>query len=411
MECNDKIYKGKILEKLNRFDDAMKIYDEFFKHKLLCLEHKAEYLFNNQFIKESFKCYKLVLKTYFNNKHNHDWKNMWYEKFLNDCIIKYDSNDFFKHIFEITPDSHDCWIEKIKFLYELNEHDNAIYYCDELLKLKNDDVEVLILKISICDWIRDYDVCLKYINEALSFDPQNEVLISDKYVISILNEKWDDALEIYKAYSEVMPFDDYRLIDLSKGLLISGNYADSYLIYEKLYKNQPYQTLVEFYTGLNESWVKYSGENYEEYLKYFDAGNLKKTAHNDVYSCPNCGHELKDNIRGCIRGDFDIIKSCENCGSRFNKFDLYGINLKEFDGKPLSQNKINQINIIMFNLRNYESHGSLPLHLLQYYFENQYGISSNDFEEVLDILKKNNIIFEPVPDYVKINEDKYWENF
>ena len=410
-EWGDRRYKGKLLEKVNRFDDAMKIYDNAFEYKLLCLEHKAEYLFNNQHIKESFDCYNLLLDTYFNYKNSKDWENMWYEKFLNECITKYDSNDFFKHIFEIDLVNRDCWIEKIKFSYKLDEHEKAIQCCDELLKLKMDDVEVLFLKSKIYGWIRDYDNCLTYINEALRFDSQNEDLIKYKYNISISNENWDDALEIYKSYNEIIQFDKSNLENLAEGLLTSGNYGDSYLIYEKIFKKQPLQATAEFYNNLNESWVKYSGGDYEKYLKYFDRGNLKKTVFNEVVTCPNCGHELDDEDYGCIIGDFDIIKSCKNCSSRFNKFDLYGINLKENEGMSLSQNKINQINIVSHELRYQESHDSLPLHLLEFYFEKRFEISSDDFNDILNLLKNNNIIFEPIEDYVKIYNDKYWENY
>lgn len=410
-EDNDRFYKGRLLEKVNRFDEAMEIYDNAFEYKLSCLEHKAEYLFNKQCVKESFECYKLVLENYFYYKNNHNWENIWYEKFLNNCIANYNSNDFFKHIFEINLDSRDYWIEKIKFLHKLHDYDKALQYCDELLKLKNDDADVLLLKSTIYYWIDDQENCIMYLDKALIANPENEELIKIKFNRLMFFEKWDEALDFYKSNSEIISFDNYSMSNLSEGLCNSGNYRDSYLIYEKIFKNPPYPSTLEFDHRLNESWIKYSGGDYEEYLKYFDEGNLKKTVHNEIVNCPNCGHELDDEYHGCIIGDFDIIKSCKNCSSRFNKFDLYGINLKECDDKPLSENKINLINIVSCELRYLESCGSFPLHLLHFYFEYRYKIPSNDFDDVLNILKRNNIIFEPIEGYVKIYDDKYWENY
>ena len=92
-------------------------------------------------------------------------------------------------------------------------------------------------------------------------------------------------------------------------------------------------------------------------------------------------------------------------GAEFNKYDLYGPNLEKIGSQILTKEETTEINIIYVELKNQENHGSLPIHLLKYFFKNEFGI--NDFERIIDKLKLVGYLYNPIEGYIKIKKDDY----
>lgn len=66
----------------------------------------------------------------------------------------------------------------------------------------------------------------------------------------------------------------------------------------------------------------------------------------------------------------------------------------------LTKEESTVINIIYVELKNQENHGSLPIHLLKYFFKNELGI--NDFERIIDKLELAGYLYNPIEGYIKI---------
>ena len=74
--------------------------------------------------------------------------------------------------------------------------------------------------------------------------------------------------------------------------------------------------------------------------------------------------------------------------------------MEKIGSEILTREENMEINIIFVELKNMESHGSLPIHLLNYYFKNEFGIK--DFEKIIDKLEHAGYVFRPNKDYIKL---------
>ena len=146
---------------------------------------------------------------------------------------------------------------------------------------------------------------------------------------------------------------------------------------------------------------------------------MGETSEETIRYCPKCGNKLAEVIYGyidvgedglgedyvlggCIVDDFNILKICKKCGAEFNKYDLYGPNLEKIGSQILTKEETTEINIIYVELKNQENHGSLPVHLLKYFFKNEFGIK--DFERIIDKLKLAGYLYNPIEGYIKIKK-------
>lgn len=191
------------------------------------------------------------------------------------------------------------------------------------------------------------------------------------------------------------------------------------MLHEMIFINDHDQIEISFYERLNESWIKINDIDYDKYCECFYSNYMGETSEETIRYCPKCGNKLAEVIYGyidvgedglgedyvlggCIVDDFNILKICKKCGVEFNKYDLYGPNLEKIGSQILTKEETAEINIIYVELKNQENHGSLPIHLLKYFFKNEFGI--NEFERIIDKLKLAGYLYNPIEGYIKIKK-------
>lgn len=234
---------------------------------------------------------------------------------------------------------------------------------------------------------------------------------------------WDKeylkALNFFKENKDDVIFDKWEVHHLAEGMHKLGYYQESYELHEMIFINDPDQIEISFYERLNESWIKINDIDYDKYCECFYSNYISETSGETIRYCPKCGNKLAEVIYGyidvgedglgedyvlggCIVDDFNILKICKKCGAEFNKYDLYGPNLEKIGSQILTKEETTEINIIYVELKNQENHGSLPVHLLKYFFKNEFGI--NDFERIIDKLKLAGYLYNPIEGYIKIKK-------
>ena len=239
----------------------------------------------------------------------------------------------------------------------------------------------------------------------------------------VWDKKYFKALDFFKTNKDGVIFDKWDVHYLAEGMYKLECYKESYELHEMLFKNEPNQLEINFYERLNESWIKINEMDYDKYCECFYSNYVDETPKETIKYCPKCGNKLtivlygyinvgedglgEDYILGgCIVDDFNTLKICKKCGAKFNKYDLYGPNLEKIRSEILTKEESAKINSIYVELKDQETHGSLPIHLLKYLFKNKFGIT--DFEKIIDKLKLAGYLYNPIEGYIKIKKDN-WE--
>lgn len=245
----------------------------------------------------------------------------------------------------------------------------------------------------------------------------NEEIKNQEFKDLVWDKEYFKALNFFKTNKNDVIFDKMEVEHLAEGMHKVGYYQESYDLHEMLFRNEPHQLTLNFYERLNESWIKINDMDYDKYCEFFYGNYMGEMPRETITHCPKCGNKLAEVIYGyidvgedglgedyvlggCIVDDFNVLRICKKCGAEFNKYDLYGPNLEKIGSEILTREENMEINIIFVELKNMESHGSLPIHLLNYYFKNEFGIK--DFEKIIDKLEHAGYVFRPNKDYIKL---------
>ena len=251
----------------------------------------------------------------------------------------------------------------------------------------------------------------------MSDSKTNEEIKNQEFKDLVWDKEYFKALDFFKTNKNDVIFDKMEVEHLAEGMHKVGYYQESYDLHEMLFRNEPHQLTLNFYERLNESWIKINDMDYEKYCECFYGNYMGETPREIIKYCPKCGNKLAEVIYGyidvgedglgedyvlggCIVDDFNVLRICKKCGAEFNKYDLYGPNLEKVGSEILTREESTEINIIFVELKRMESHGSLPIHLLNYYFKNEFGI--NDFEKIIGKLEHAEYVFRPIKDYIKL---------
>jgi tetratricopeptide (TPR) repeat protein len=156
-----------------------------------------------------------------------------------------------------------------------NRLTNALAIVEEQLKLRPDNLTVLLNKAYICLKLEAYDLAKAAVTAVLKKDPDNIQALLDKGVICIQTKAYKEAVEPLNQVLKLQPDNQVALLDRAIAQLQSSQLDAAQRDYETLQKLAP--TVHQVYWGLGEiAFLRKNTpaaiQHYEAYLKHAPAG-------------------------------------------------------------------------------------------------------------------------------------------
>ena len=230
-------------------DDIFKLRQELtnqyplrYDKQLLYFETKAYKLFKAGFLKESFECYKNVLKACRDYKNNiqsidylgydiisgrqiHELDNFrWYDEHLSGCILDFTGNyeEFFTRLFEKSSQTMDLCFDKARLYSKIDDEVIALNYAKELAEAYPDNEDIEKFYDAICFYIKmkdsaaasseskEYSSLREYVEDVVIALMNSSMHYDKEGAIAKVKRNMDD---IRKAYEVKYPVEE-EIIDI-----------------------------------------------------------------------------------------------------------------------------------------------------------------------------------------------------
>lgn len=399
---------------------------EYFKRKAYCkivekvtgIERKAYGLYLNNQFRESYECYYSILEdaTDFKKK---DWIKSfwWYDEILLKCLFDFsgDYQSFFINLFTITEDNYQIWVCKAEFFADNNLSENAVECCRKLLKFNSTDVNVLKIIAEELYKLEEFSESLIYCDEVLKIE-NDEYIISKKIFSLMKLNRTPEAYEYCR-----------NLSDKTGSLLY---YRD---LINELERIKRFDYLIDYhYASFNKcpnayyhiDEIKRIFNSYEvneelRYPKYYYMHWIDSIKHlNEFKPCPHCGNELlkvvfvahNHKYFNKIIGDKiflpysyphshnHILGYCRDCDKSFD-FGFYSIQI-ECDDETLKGFIEHKLTEFIDHMGEFKVDGQVSLKEL---FDHCEEFDEIEFNKFIDKLKSINLIHETEKGFIKLN--------
>lgn len=396
--------------------------------KLTTIEKTAYELYLNNQLKESYECYYSIMEDTIDFKKK-DWIESfrWYDEILLNCLFNFsgDYQSFFTNLFRITDDNYQIWYDKAKFFADNYLSVNAVECCRKLLKFNPNDVNVLKIIAKELYKLKQFSESLIYCDEVLKIE-NDEYIISNKIFSLIKLNRTPEAYEYYMNLSDK-----------------TGSLSYSHYLMNELERIKRFDYFIDYhYTSFNEcptgyyhiDEIKrifniYDVNEEPKYPKHYYMHWIDSIKHlNEFKPCPHCGNELlkvvfvfddNKNLNKIIGDKIflpysyphshnHILGYCSYCDKSFD-FGFYSIKI-ECDDETLKGFIKHKLNEFIDHMVEFEVDGQVSLKKL---FDHCEEFDEIEFNKFIDKLKSINLIFETEKGFIKLNGfiELYWDLF
>lgn len=388
--------------------------------KVTTIEKTAYELYLNNQLKESYECYYSILENAIDFKKK-DWIKSfrWYDKILLKSLYDFsgDYENFFTNLFRITEDNYQIWFHKAEFFADNYLRENAVECCRKLLKFNPNDINVLKIIADELYELEQFNESLKYCDEVLKIE-KDDYLISKKVFSLIRLNRAPEAYEYYKSLdgddASYLYHNELRM-ELEKigrfDYLLDFHYTEfnrypdlffcidevkrifnTYNVNEKpRYPEQYYMQWIDSIKQLNE--FKYCSNCGEELFKVVFVAdnhkNLNKIINDKIFLSSGNQYKFHNHLCGY----------CCECRGLFD-FGFYGIEI-ECDDENLKEFIEYKLDEFIDYMKEFEVNGQVSLKKL---FDHCDGFDEMEFNKFIEKLKSISLITENEKGFIKLED-------
>ena len=224
--------KGTSLEKVGRYEEAIKCYDKALEVNPQQTEtwfNKGNSLGSLGRFEEAIKCHDKALEI--NPQHPMGWNNKGVS--LQDLGRFDEAIRCYEKALEINPRNVDAWSNKGVSLAGLGRFEEAIKCCEKALEINPQKVNAWINKGTSLRRLGRFDEAMKCHDRALEINPQNAGAQNNKGVSLVKLGRFDEAMKCYDKALEINPQNADAWYNKGNSLLKLSRYDEAIKCYNK----------------------------------------------------------------------------------------------------------------------------------------------------------------------------------
>jgi tetratricopeptide (TPR) repeat protein/predicted amidophosphoribosyltransferase len=230
--------KGTSLEKVGRYEEAIKCYEKALEINPQQTEtwfNKGNSLGRLGRFDEATKCHDKALEI--NPQHPTGWNNKGVS--LQDLGRFDEAIKCYEKALKINPRNADAWSNKGVSLTDLGRFDEAIKCCEKALEINPKKVNAWVNKGNSLRRLGRFDEAIKCHDKALEIDPQNAGAWNNKGVSLVKLGRFDEAIACYEKALEINPQQADAWYNMGNSFLKLGRFDKAIKCYEKTIEINP----------------------------------------------------------------------------------------------------------------------------------------------------------------------------